>query len=503
MAENPFASIKPQENSFAHITPTAAGDQVAADDEIGSTVRPYAVDALKQAGAGLVTGVEAIPAAPAQAAGLLGRLAEKVLPSSFISPEAQQQQRALHDVIKQNRGEGIANYLPEAQTEFGKSVRGIMEFVPSTVASTGLSIPRAIGVGLTAGVGSEAAGRATEGTAAEPYARAAGALVAGVGATRQAEQAAARAATPTIEQLRSRAGQGYDAFRQSGMEIKSEAASGFGQGVKARLTEAGLDENLAGKTWGILDKLENAPAGAVMTAQNLLSLRKTLSNAAGSIDPQERLAAVIARNRLDDFLTANGNPQQAQILREANANYGAAERAAGLDKRITAAELRASSANSGMNVENTVRQRIANILINPALQRGFSPAELAQMDRLVRGPTAANALRTVSGALGGGGGRDLAVAALGGGALGGGLSYGTGDPSYLGLSGALPLAGLGLRYLGGQRALSNARDIGIMTRARSPLAAQAVVPTGSPLSPFGVLAPTLGNLGADYTEGNP
>ena len=141
MAENPFASIKPQENSFAHITPTAAGDQVAADDEIGSTVRPYAVDALKQAGAGLVTGVEAIPAAPAQAAGLLGRLAEKVLPSSFISPEAQQQQRALHDVIKQNRGEGIANYLPEAQTEFGKSVRGIMEFVPSTVASTGLSIP--------------------------------------------------------------------------------------------------------------------------------------------------------------------------------------------------------------------------------------------------------------------------------------------------------------------------------------------------------------------------
>ena len=154
-------------------------------------------------------------------------------------------------------------------------------------------------------------------------------------------------------------------------------------------------------------------------------------------------------------------------------------------------------------MENTVRQRIANILINPALQRGFSPAELAEMKRLVEGKTAANVMRTVSGALGGGGGRDLAVAALGGGALGGGLSYGTGDPSYLGLSGALPLAGLGLRYFGGQRALANARDIGTMTRARSPLAAQAVVPTGSPLSPFGVLAPTLGNLGADYTEGNP
>jgi hypothetical protein len=528
---NPFAHIRPgatpatDENPFARIVPPTGQQSAIEEDAIGAAARPYVVDALKQAGAGLVTGTEAIPAAPAQAAGLLGGLVQKVLPESWQNaplaravgvdsggPSAADQQSQLRDVIKANRGEGIANYLPEAKTEFGKSVRGIMEFVPSTVASTGLSVPRAIGIGLTAGAGSEAAGRATEGTAAEPYARAAGALITGVGATRQAERAAARAATPTIEQLHEQAGRGYDAVRRSGLEIKPEAAANFSQATKAALTETGLDNNLASKTWGILDKLDNAPPGATMTAQNFQSLRKTLGNAAGSIDPQERLAATIAKNRLDDFLgnltpaeTLAGNPQQASaLLREANGNYAAAERAAGLDRRITAAQLRAASANSGMNVENTVRQRMAAILVNPALQRGFSPGEIAQMRRLVEGPTAANAMRTVSGALGGGGGRDLAIAALGGGAAGGALSYGTGDPSYLGLSGVTPLAGLGLRYLGGRRALSHASDIGTMTRMRSPLAGQVVVPTGSPLSPFGVLPPTLGALGANYdTEGIP
>lgn len=78
----------------------------------------------------------------------------------------------------------------EPKTTAGKYARTAGEFLPSSLLGPG-SLPVKVGTGLTAAAGSEAAGQATEGTAAEPYARVAGALAGGL-----APSALGRGVTP-------------------------------------------------------------------------------------------------------------------------------------------------------------------------------------------------------------------------------------------------------------------------------------------------------------------
>src|SRR5262245_32597590 len=375
-------------------------------NDYGPKETSVAADVAKQIPSGLAVGLESIPAAIPSTLGLIGRGAEYLFGQG--DPEAVAQREQMQKLIAEQRKGGIAQYLPQPETTTGQYARSAAEAVPGMVGATKLNPLRAAGAGATSGLVSEAAGQATEGTEAEPYARAAGAIIGGGAALRQAERAAVQRATPTIEQLRSTAGQGYEQARNMGVEIRPQAAEGLAAKLKSELSQAGLDENIAPKTWGILGKLEGAPADAVMTVQNLQSLRRTLGNAAGSIDRSERLAAVQAKNAVDDFLAnlpqgalIRGDAKQASaLLREANANYAAAERAAELDRRITRAQLRAAAANSGMNVANTIRQRMADILITPALQRGYSPQELRHMERMVRGSALENSLRFAGNLLG-------------------------------------------------------------------------------------------------------
>ena len=78
----------------------------------------------------------------------------------------------------------------EPKTTAGKYARTAGEFLPSSLLGPG-SLAVKVGTGATAALGSEAAGQYTEGTAAEPYARVAGALAGGL-----APSAMGRAVTP-------------------------------------------------------------------------------------------------------------------------------------------------------------------------------------------------------------------------------------------------------------------------------------------------------------------
>jgi hypothetical protein len=334
------------------------------------------------------------------------------------------------------------------------------------------------GAGLGAATGGLTGLGEAEGTLAERLPQAAvptaiGAATGGLGGAifGRAERAAERAAVPPSDVLHGRADVLYDQFRKLGFEIRPAAAENFATSVRSELTQAGLDKHIAPKTWGILADLDSE---RVLTdAQSFQSLRKTLGRAAGSADPQERLAASTAKNRLDDMLAdpaaiARGDAVQASnMLREANANYAAAERAAALDKRLTAAELRAASSYSGLNLENQIRQRMAQVLSNPSLQRGYTPAELAEMAAITRGSNIGNIGRWARNLLGGGGG--LGALATGG--------AGAGVGSYLGLDPATsaiaaPAGGLALAALGNRATMARARALESAIRARSPLAQQ-------------------------------
>lgn len=86
--------------------------------------------------------------------------------------------------------ESVTGKFYEPKTTAGEYTETVGEFIPAAAAGPGRMLTKLL-AGASGGLGSEAAGQATEGTAAEPYARVAGALAGGL-----APMAAGRAVTP-------------------------------------------------------------------------------------------------------------------------------------------------------------------------------------------------------------------------------------------------------------------------------------------------------------------
>lgn len=271
---------------------------------------------------------------------------------------------------------------------------------------------------------------------------------------------------PSIDQLKAAASAGYNSPEVASVTVKSPAISNFSQRAQIALNDAGVDENLAPKTFGILGKLQKVPDNAVVTGQNIQSIRRMFANAAKSPDLTERLAASRAIESLDGFLPSLSQADvisgdigaASKTLDTARANYSAAKHAETIDNKTIQAELRAAASNSGMNVANTVRQRMADILIKPELQRGFTQPELDAMQQIVRGSRTQNTMRAASNVLGGGGGLGSVAAGFAGSVAAGPM-------------GALaPLAGYAMKSLSNKLTLRQAEKLSEMIRARSPLA---------------------------------
>lgn len=297
-------------------------------------------------------------------------------------------------------------------------------------------------------------------------------VVAGLG---RAVAGKAPSASPSIEELKAAAKKGYRSEAIRGLEVSPQALSDAVTGIRAKLDDAGFDEVIGTRAHGILKRLANVPEGATVTGQNLHSLQKALGKATGSADPQEKAAASMALRELNDVLenfpttaVRKGSAEDfSTAMRDANANYSAAMQAGNIDKKVVQAEIRASAANSGMNVANTVRQRMADVATNPKQSRGLRPEEIEAAKSIAEGTRGQNALRFAGNVLGGGGGwGTLASGAIGVGAAG----AVSGDPSnsYMGL--ALPALGLAFRGMGNRMTLNQAQRLSEAIRNRAPLA---------------------------------
>jgi len=271
---------------------------------------------------------------------------------------------------------------------------------------------------------------------------------------------------PTIPELKAAAKVGFESPEVTSLELHPKVITDFATGAQVELNNSGIDEVLAPKTFSLLSRLQKAPAGSTVSGANLQTVRRAFGNAAASPDATERLAAKTVIDKLDELLP-NIKPADvisgdagaaASTLEEARANYSAAKHAETIDNKTIQAELRAAAANSGQNVANTVRQRMADILVKPKEQRGFSSSELSQMEDIVRGSKAGNALRIGGNLLGGGGGLGAAVSA----GIGG---FVTGGPGA-----AAPVVGFGLKQLSNYLTLKQTAQLSEAIRMRAPLA---------------------------------
>jgi hypothetical protein len=320
----------------------------------------------------------------------------------------------------------------------------------------------------------------------------------------RAEMRPANAVPPTADQLREAASRGYNTAREMGVRYKSPAVANLAQSVRSELEADGILAELAPKTFKILDKLSTPPAGSDAPLTGVLAARRALKNARMDFtNPTEKLAAERIIRSLDDFI---GSPDDAAVLagpaaeagklvKDSAGNYAAAKRSDMLTGKLDKADRQAAVANSGLNMDNTIRQRANDILNSEKLQKGFSKLEIEMIRRVAEGDRTRNTVRFVSNLLGGGGGLGASLTSAGGATLG--TIIGGPGGAAVGALG-LPAAGLGLKVAGGRMSRGAMNAVDLATRTRSPLYQQMLL--DAPLEPVGIGAQSALMRGAAVTS---
>jgi len=286
---------------------------------------------------------------------------------------------------------------------------------------------------------------------------------------------------PTREQLKTESGKHYDEFLQNPVTVKKGTTNIFGMNLENTL-----------KSKGFFDATDSAPAvhAAVrhflkqadepMTTGQWKAARTALGNQAFKGTGPERAAGAVAIKELDNWFKnlnkrqlAKGSIDQLddakRLLDKANADYASYQRSKGFSNLTRFGRVRATSVNSGMNVGNTVRSRMAGLAEaetkHPSL--GLLPDELQGVEDIATGGPSQfsreNMLRNYGNMAGGGGG-------LGASFLGIGPALYTGEPSLALLGASIPVTGAAAKLRSNRLTMRAADKLDQQLRRRSALA---------------------------------
>jgi RNase H-fold protein (predicted Holliday junction resolvase) len=328
---------------------------------------------------------------------------------------------------------------------------------------------------------------------------------------------------PSAEALKAAGGAGFRKAEGMGVDYPTASIKSMVDDLTRQLESKGIREKRAPDTFSLFNEIKSGPDDSVVSLTGLREIRAALSDIAGDFGPSakktDRKAAQDAIRALDSFMEeppasgvvvgtgfSNGGTAVARAtpedfseavqrlraareravdagatIKEANANYAAAERSNTVSGKIKKAELSAAAANSGLNLDNRTRQILLAIIDpeRPRNRRGYSKEELALIEDIVNGKHGANAARWLGNFLGGGGGWGAFSAAGVGSAAGAGIGALLAGPTGAAVGapagGALPLA-LGRMFKGlSNKITSNrAQRLDEQIRMRSPLYQKAV-----------------------------
>jgi hypothetical protein len=248
---------------------------------------------------------------------------------------------------------------------------------------------------------SSAAGAVTQGTAAEPYARAGAALLAG--------GLGAKGATPeplTAAKIGEQVNNDFSAFRSAPVTIKPDVVEAAAKGIQNDLTASGLSKAPANDIV--------APYIGRTTPVSLNELQETrtlLGKAAKQSDTPEGVAAIKAKQNLDSFMggltpadaVVGGNalPQALADLQRGRTNAAIQNQLDAVEGAQYRADLNAG-ANDG-DPAKAVRQQI-NSLLKSKQAMSKLQAYRSDMEKVAQGTLGLNALRKAANLTGGTGG---------------------------------------------------------------------------------------------------
>ena len=288
-------------------------------------------------------------------------------------------------------------------------------------------------------------------------------------------------AAPTQEQLKVATDAGYQQMRGMGVDYAPEGIAQMTGSIGQQLATKGFSEETAPLTVKVLSKLANGPKPApgetvAVPLNGLDQARQQLGVIAGTEGPDAK-AAVLAKRIIDQFIEkppaeavmAGPAAEAGRVLADARGNAAAGFRSSQVAGIGTRQERRAAAANSGQNLDNAIRSRVATALekIDDARGGGFSPDERAAFEQIVMGTPTRNALRDVGNTLGGGGGLGALASGATIGAGAGQLLAGT--PGAVVGAAAAPVTGRIAKMLGNKLTEQELIRLDELTRKRSPL----------------------------------
>ncbi len=379
--------------------------------------------------------------------------------------------------------ESVVGPLHQPEGPAGKFGQTIGQFIgnPASYIGPG-SLPAKIGMAALAGIGDETGGQLAAGTPYEGIARFGGAAL-GAGAAAKAFQPGQvnavigpkpSSAAPSIADLDTAATGVYENPGVKSLTVPAPEVESLATQLTDQLTRKGFrpTDTSAKGTFSELGNLnpvkqpslsfwdrvqaemngEPIPAAtgpSNVSVDDLRSARMAFSRIAqetrdGRPTPDAKAASRVLQE-IDGLLNT-----AAPKLKEANANYSAARTAESVDKKAANAEIDAAAANSGLNVENKIRQAAAKMLKNPAHRRGMKDDEVQLLKRIVFGSKTQNAMRFIGNLLGGNGGWATAIMGLAS-------------------AGIAPAVGITLKHIGNYLTIRQAEQLSQMIRARSPL----------------------------------
>lgn len=289
--------------------------------------------------------------------------------------------------------------------------------------------------------------------------------------TRRAERLANRGTPPA--ELKNQSRSLFKQLDDAGIAYDNNQSTQMVDDLTSDLRQNGYDPQGAHKVLadGVISRLESQ-RGQPLSLETLQQIRSQASSNATNPDPNVRRLAGRIMSNIDGFVT-HETPAVAQMpgsdigpmWQQARQLWRTANVADDIGWRLDKATRRSASTASGTNIDNPIRQNIRSVVdksTQPGRFNPYSPAELAQMQRVVEGGGTQNLLRSFGNRFGGSG----PLAGVQGNVLGsagglGALLHGAEPSTALmlgaGASGALAGAGKAAR-MGADRMSENEAD---------------------------------------------